>query len=136
MPFATIDEAWGNVKPYINNNPILENTPDKIVEIKPKLETVRVKPEFEVEDEINNINNKYQSLEGRIDNSVYNLKEDIRRLNKKIDSLLNNRKINVKKNEDFVKKNLNDIILYMIFGLIVMLVVDIIFKLAKNKLGK
>ena len=136
MPFATIDEAWGNVKPYINNNPILENTPDKIVEIKPNLETVRVKPVFEVETEIKGINDKYQSLEGRIDNSVYKLKEDIRRLNSKIDSLLNNRKINVSHNEDFVKKNMNDIILYMIFGLIVMLVVDIIFKLAKNKLGK
>ena len=136
MPFATIDEAWGNVKPYINNNPILENTPDKIVEIKPKLETVRVKPEFDVENEIKGINDKYQSLEGRIDNSVYNLKEDIIKLNKKIDSLLNNKKHYVKKNEDFVKKNINDIILYMIFGLIIMLVVDIIFKLAKNKLGK
>lgn len=135
MPFATIDEAWGNVKPYVNNNPILENTPDKIVEIKPNLETVRVKPEFEVETEIKGINDKYQSLEGRIDSSVFNLKEDIRRLNRKLDSMLNNRKINVK-NEDFVKKNINDIILYMIFGLIVMLVVDIIFKLAKNKLGK
>ena len=135
MPFATIDEAWGNVKPYINNNPILENTPDKIVEIKPNLETVRVKPEFEVETEIKGINDKYQSLEGRIDSSVFHLKEDIRRLNRKLDSMLNNRKINVK-NEDFVKKNINDIILYMIFGLIVMLVVDIIFKLAKNKLGK
>ena len=136
MPFATIDEAWGNVKPYINNNPILEDSTDKIVEIKPKLETVRVKPEFEVENEIKGINDKYQSLEEKIDYNVYNLKEDIRKLNKKIDSLLNNRKINVKKNDDFVKKNINDIILYMIFGLIIMLVVDIIFKLAKNKLGK
>ena len=136
MPFATIDEAWGNVKPYINNNPILEDSTDKIVEIKPKLETVRVKPEFEVENEIKGINDKYQSLEGRIDNSVYNLKEDIIKLNKKIDSLLNNKKHYVKKNDDFVKKNINDIILYMIFGLIIMLIVDIIFKLAKNKLGK
>ena len=55
MPYATIDEAWGNVKPYVNKNTIIEPDTNNIGTLEPKEEKIRVRDALP---EITNLNNK------------------------------------------------------------------------------
>ena len=134
MPYATIDEAWGNVKPYVNKNTIIEPDTNNIGALEPKEEKIRVRNELP---EITNLNNKYSTFETRVDSSIHDLKNEISRLNRKLDNLLQQGHHSPKKlvvSDTFLNQNMNDLILYVIFGLMVMLIIDIIFKLTRSKL--
>ena len=134
MPYATIDEAWGNVKPYVNKNTIIEPDTNNIGTLEPKEDKIRVRDELP---EITNLNNKYNTFETRVDSSIHDLKNEISRLNRKLDNLLQQGHHSPKKpvvSDTFLNQNMNDLILYVIFGLMVMLIIDIIFKLTRSKL--
>ena len=133
MPYATIDEAWGNVKPYVNKNTIIDPNNNNIGTIEPTEEKIRVRDELP---EITSLNNKYNTFETRVDSSIHDLKDEISRLNRKLDNLL--QRTSTQKNlvgtDTFLNQNMNNLILYVIFGLMVMLIIDIIFKLTRRKL--
>ena len=134
MPYATIDEAWGNVKPYVNKNTIIEPDTNNIGTLEPKEEKIRVRDALP---EITNLNNKYNTFETRVDSSIHDLKNEISRLNRKLDNLLQQETIaskNMVVTDTFLNQNMNNLILYVIFGLMVMLIIDIIFKLTRSKL--
>lgn len=134
MPYATIDEAWGNVKPYVNKNTIIEPDTNNIGTLEPKEEKIRVRDALP---EITNLNNKYNTFETRVDSSIRDLKNEISRLNRKLDNLLQQETIaskNMVVTDTFLNQNMNNLILYVIFGLMVMLIIDIIFKLTRSKL--
>ena len=134
MPYATIDEAWGNVKPYVNKNTIIEPDTNNIGTLEPKEEKIRVRDALP---EITNLNNKYNTFETRVDSSIHDLKNEISRLNRKLDNLLQQGDIASKNpvvTDTFLNQNMNNLILYVIFGLMVMLIIDIIFKLTRSKL--
>jgi hypothetical protein len=62
------------------------------------------------------------------------MRTEIERLNKKIEKLLTVNSLSSRTNNqvDFFNNNIHDIILFMIFGLFVMLIMDIVLKFKKN----
>lgn len=145
MTFATMEEAWGTIEPYQNyvndyKNLAMENTNDNATN-----NLVNNLDNTEQREEPKNNNytietNSYdpvntEQLETKF---TYNLnrvnmelKEEISRLNRRLDQVLNSR-INTPSN-DFFNKNIQDILLFMIFGLLVMLLLDLITKFKARK---
>lgn len=148
MPFASIDEAWGHVKPYVNYNPIINQTNTNVPEQQqsPKQNNmIRVADELPMTTEMNTIRQNHEKLETKVDYNLdkmnQELREEIDRLNRKIDSLIRNQSnlfsaANNSKNGDFFNKNIHDILLFMIFGLFTMLIFDAFFKVIKMKMLK
>jgi hypothetical protein len=147
MPFASIDEAWGQVKPYVNYNPIINqtNTNVPIPENNNKNNMIRVANELPINSELNTIKDNHEKLESKMDYNIDKMNQDLRseidRLNRKIDSLIKNQATmfaSARNNSttDFFNKNIHDILLFMIFGLFTMLVFDAFFKVIKMKLLK
>ena len=67
MPFATLDEAWGDIKPYINYNPILNQNNSNVEQNTSKMETIRVN-EPTTQNNANAINDdKLNNLENNIE---------------------------------------------------------------------
>jgi len=136
MPFATLDEAWGDIKPYINYNPILNQNNSNVENNSPKMETIRVnEPTTQ-----NNANNdeKFNNLENNIEKNNTELRNEIVKLNNKIEKLIrsNNKQVNAITNNDFLTKNMNDILLFMIFGLFIMLLMDLFYKIICSKISR
>ena len=136
MPFATLDEAWGDIKPYINYNPILNQNNSNVENNSPKMETIRVnEPTTQ-----NNANNdeKFNNLENNIEKNNTELRTEIVKLNNKIEKLIrsNNKQVNAITNNDFLTKNMNDILLFMIFGLFIMLLMDLFYKIICSKISR
>ena len=136
MPFATLDEAWGDIKPYINYNPILNQNNSNVENNSPKMETIRVnEPTTQ-----NNANNdeKFNNLENNIEKNNTELRNEIVKLNNKIEKLIrsNNKQVNAITNNDFLIKNMNDILLFMIFGLFIMLLMDLFYKIICSKISR
>ena len=127
MPYATLDEAWGDIKPYMNYNPIL-NQNNTNMEPEPK--TIRVaEPVPEPEPVIPQNNLQLNKLEKANDD----LKNEVMKLNKKLEQLINsNNSNNNNNNNDFLTKNMNDILLFMIFGLFIMLLLDLFHKMLRK----
>ena len=136
MPFATLDEAWGDIKPYINYNPILNQNNSNVENISPKMETIRVNEPITQ----NNANNdeKFNNLENNIEKNNTELRNEIVKLNNKIEKLIrsNNKQVNAITNNDFLTKNMNDILLFMIFGLFIMLLMDLFYKIICSKISR
>ena len=136
MPFATLDEAWGDIKPYINYNPILNQNNSNVEQTTTKMETIRVnEPTIQ-----NNANTdeKLNNLENNIEKNNIDLKNEIVKLNNKIEKLIrsNNKQVNTITNNDFLTKNMNDILLFMIFGLFIMLLMDLFYKIICSKISR
>jgi len=136
MPFATLDEAWGDIKPYINYNPILNQNNSNVEQKASKIETIRVnEPTIQ-----NNANTdeKLNNLENNIEKNNIDLKNEIVKLNNKIEKLIrsNNKQVNAITNNDFLTKNMNDILLFMIFGLFIMLLMDLFYKIICSKISR
>jgi predicted RNase H-like nuclease (RuvC/YqgF family) len=136
MPFATLDEAWGDIKPYINYNPILNQNNSNVEQTTTKMETIRVnEPTIQ-----NNANTdeKLNNLENNIEKNNIDLKNEIVKLNNKIEKLIrsNNKQVNAITNNDFLTKNMNDILLFMIFGLFIMLLMDLFYKIICSKISR
>ena len=128
MPFATLDEAWGDIKPYMNYNPILNQNNTNMEPEPKKVETIRVaEPEPEPVPQNNLQLNNLEKV--NID-----LKNEVMKLNKKLEQLINNNRtiVNNNNNNDFITKNMNDILLFMIFGLFVMLLLDLFHKVLRK----
>ena len=136
MPFATLDEAWGDIKPYINYNPILNQNNSNVENNSPKMETIRVNEPITQ----NNANNdeKFNNLENNIEKNNNELRNEIVKLNNKIEKLIrsNNKQVNAITNNDFLTKNMNDILLFMIFGLFIMLLMDLFYKIICSKISR
>ncbi len=136
MPFATLDEAWGDIKPYINYNPILNQNNSNVENNSPKMETIRVNEPITQ----NNANNdeKFNNLENNIEKNNTELRNEIVKLNNKIEKLIrsNNKQVNAITNNDFLTKNMNDILLFMIFGLFIMLLMDLFYKIICSKISR
>lgn len=133
MPFATLDEAWGDIKPYINYNPILNQNNSNVEQKPPKMETIRVN-----EPTTQNNDEKFNNLENNIEKNNTELKNEIVKLNNKIEKLIrsNNKQVNAITNNDFLTKNMNDILLFMIFGLFIMLLMDLFYKIICSKISR
>jgi hypothetical protein len=148
MPFASIDEAWGHVQPYVNYNPIINQTNTNVPEQKqeqPKENMIRVANELPMTTELNSIKANHEKLETKFDYNIDKMNQDLRneidRLNRKIDSLIRNQSNiyssrNNNSSNDFFNKNVHDILLFMIFGLFTMLIFDAFFRVIKMKLLK
>ena len=125
MPFATLDEAWGDIKPYMNYNPILNQNNTNMDPEPKKVETIRVAEPEPVPQNNLQLNN--------IEKVNIDLKNEVIKLNKKIEQLINNNnRTIVNNNNDFLTKNMNDILLFMIFGLFVMLLLDLFHKVLRK----
>jgi predicted RNase H-like nuclease (RuvC/YqgF family) len=144
MPFASIDEAWGHVKPYVNYNPIINQTNTNVPEQQPPKQNnmIRVANELPMTTEINSLRQNHEKLETKLDYNLDKMNQELRaeieRLNRKIDSLIRNQStlFSNSKNTDFFNKNIHDILLFMIFGLFTMLIFDAFFRVIKMKLMK
>ena len=136
MPFATLDEAWGDIKPYINYNPILNQNNSNVEQTTTNMETIRVNEPITQ----NNANNdeKFNNLENNIEKNNTELRNEIVKLNNKIEKLIrsNNKQVNAITNNDFLTKNMNDILLFMIFGLFIMLLMDLFYKIICSKISR
>jgi len=136
LSFATLDEAWGDIKPYINYNPILNQNNSNVENNSPKMETIRVNEPITQ----NNANNdeKFNNLENNIEKNNTELRNEIVKLNNKIEKLIrsNNKQVNAITNNDFLTKNMNDILLFMIFGLFIMLLMDLFYKIICSKISR
>jgi hypothetical protein len=90
----------------------------------PKVEAPKVEaPSPKVNNELNKLNGKIEQLEDSI--KVINKK-----LNKLFDYVENNNKVN------FMGKNIHDILLFIIFGIFVILLIEVMFNVFKMKLNK
>ena len=135
MTFATMEEAWGTIEPYENyvndyKNVAREsnNTANNIPEEQPKNNNYSVEtiPYEEVNTE--QLETKFTYNLNRMN---MELKDEIARLNRRLDQVLNSR--NNAPSNDFFNKNIQDILLFMIFGLLMMLVLDLITKFKVRK---
>jgi hypothetical protein len=88
----------------------------------------------------NNANNdeKFNNLENNIEKNNTELRNEIVKLNNKIEKLIrsNNKQVNAITNNDFLTKNMNDILLFMIFGLFIMLLMDLFYKIICSKISR
>jgi len=138
MPFATLDEAWGDIKPYINYNPILNQNNSNVEQKASKIETIRVNEPINQNNANANNDEKFNNLENNIEKNNTELRNEIVKLNNKIEKLIrsNNKQVNAITNNDFLTKNMNDILLFMIFGLFIMLLMDLFYKIICSKISR
>jgi len=138
MPFATLDEAWGDIKPYINYNPILNQNNSNVEQKASKIETIRVNEPIIQNNANANNDEKFNNLENNIEKNNTELRNEIVKLNNKIEKLIrsNNKQVNAITNNDFLTKNMNDILLFMIFGLFIMLLMDLFYKIICSKISR
>ena len=126
MAYATLEEAWEtmpNIENFMTTPETKEetNTPVSIEEEESEPDTMMA-----------------ERLETKLDynlDRIHNeMRAEIERLNKKIEKLLTVNSLSSRTNNqvDFFNNNIHDIILFMIFGLFVMLIMDIVLKFKKN----
>jgi hypothetical protein len=149
MPFCTIQEAWGNLdfEPFANPPKNNNNKPEEILIQEPEPEPVPVnEPERqpllsnnETQLMINQIVQEKIALENNNNNNNNNNNQynsDIDLINKKIDNILRRLEEShvVQEQPDFFNKNIHDIILFIIFGLFLILILDGMYKILLLKL--
>ena len=78
------------------------------------------------------------NIKNNIEKNNTELRNEIVKLNNKIEKLIrsNNKQVNAITNNDFLTKNMNDILLFMIFGLFIMLLMDLFYKLICSKISR
>ena len=166
MTFCTIEEAWGtssqenftNIETYQNIDfSKSSNNQERVVEAESEPEPIiknnisenenenlnnsllSDKVDYVIENQLKEIQNDKQRLETKLDSNVNkinsNLRSEIDLINKKIDNILK-RLEKQNTNVDFFNKNIHDIILFVIFGLFIILVLDGMYKLLMFKLSK
>ena len=86
----------------------------------------------------NNLKNQLNSNVNNINNNVghinKNVNSEINSINKKIDYIL--KKLEKNNKVDFFNKNIHDIILFIIFGLFLILILDGMYKIILLKINK
>ena len=126
MAYATLEEAWETM-PNIEN---FMTTP----ETKEETHTPVSIQEEESEPDTMMAERLETKLDYNLDRIHNEMRTEIERLNKKIEKLLTVNSLSSRTNNqvDFFNNNIHDIILFMIFGLFVMLIMDIVLKFKKN----
>jgi hypothetical protein len=123
MPFCTLQEAWGtDFEQFANPSPAAEAVAEVEAEAELEAEVEAVAAPVEVATELVTMQPAYD-----------NMRTDMDLMNKKIDSLIR-RLERQPAPQDFFNKNIHDIILFVIFGLFLILVLDGMYKILLLKL--
>jgi len=128
-------EPKSNPEPQPKNeidDKFIENKINDIIESKNKLQNQLNNNNNNNNSNNSNSNNNNNS--NNTNNNNKNYKKEIALINKKIDAII--KKLDKTENIDFFNKNIHDIILFIIFGLFLILVLDGMYKIILLKINK